>query len=319
MYVKLFKSIYDGSLRGKSDCLGVFIYLLANADSSGMVDIHPSKISDDTGIPLERTKAALLELEAPDPDSRTPDDEGRRVARLDEHRQWGWVIVNYEKYRQIRYAEERKEANRLYQRKSRERQTARKRQQMSDVSADVSIRQQISAMSAQAEAEEEAEEDTPLSSSDESLIVLREEKEVSDSTGSQEYFSGPVRKTPLQSHLPDPLEDFDQDVAAEARTFWEQYAMQHHGSALRNLHTESTYKELRHFAKAIQAFGDEAIAKLSDYYACPPKADKQLHAFQIIKKLGLEQDNEALSRSSKETTKKDRLKKILDKKPIDFG
>ena len=33
----------------------------------------------------------------------------RRIARLDEHREWGWLIVNYEEYRKIASEEQRRE------------------------------------------------------------------------------------------------------------------------------------------------------------------------------------------------------------------
>lgn len=99
-YAKVFESLFDGSLRGKSDPILVFVNILTHT-RKGIADIHFKKISDETGVPIERVKAACLVLEAPDPDSRTPDEEGRRIIRLDGHRNWGWRVVNAEKYRDL--------------------------------------------------------------------------------------------------------------------------------------------------------------------------------------------------------------------------
>lgn len=112
MYVKLFKSIYTGSLCGKNHCLSVFIHLLAHADSDGCVDIHPKKIAFDTGLTIEETKKALIELEEPDDESRTEVSQGRRLERMNDHRDWGWHIINYQKYRDIRNEDDRKRQNR---------------------------------------------------------------------------------------------------------------------------------------------------------------------------------------------------------------
>lgn len=120
MYVKLFTSIYQGTLRGNSHGLLVFTNLLAHADKYGVVDIHPRAISEEVGISVEQVKAALLDLEAPDEESRSPENEGRRIVRIDEHRAWGWQIVNYLKYRQIRDEEDRREQNREAQARWRE-------------------------------------------------------------------------------------------------------------------------------------------------------------------------------------------------------
>jgi len=122
MYAKLFTSIYQGTLRGDSHGLLVFTNLIAHADSAGHVDIHPRAIADEVGLTLEQVKEALLKLEAPDSESRSPELDGRRIVRLNDHRDWGWVVVNYLKYRAIRDEEDRREQNRLAQQRWRERQ-----------------------------------------------------------------------------------------------------------------------------------------------------------------------------------------------------
>lgn len=115
MYAKLFTSIYQGTLRGNSHGLLVFTNLLAHCDKSGEVDMHPRAIAEEVGLTVEQVRAALLVLEAPDEESRSPEEDGRRILRKDEHRAWGWVVVNYLKYRSIRDEDDRREQNRLAQ------------------------------------------------------------------------------------------------------------------------------------------------------------------------------------------------------------
>lgn len=115
MYVKLFASLYQGTLRGKSDEILVFTNLLAHADKHGIVDKHWRAISEETGLSKEQVQAAIKNLEAPDIESRSPEMNGARITRLDEHRAWGWMVVNYEKYRAIRNEDDRREQNRIAQ------------------------------------------------------------------------------------------------------------------------------------------------------------------------------------------------------------
>lgn len=149
MYAKLFASIYQGTLRGNTHGLVVFTNMLAHADASGWVDIHPKAIAEETGLTLEQVQAAISELESPDPDSRSPEQDGKRIVRMDEHRSWGWIVVNHGKYRAIRSDEDRREQNRLAQQRFRE---ARNKSKPS-----VSNSKQSSAQSAQAEAEADTE------------------------------------------------------------------------------------------------------------------------------------------------------------------
>ena len=146
MYAKLFASIYQGTLRGNTNCLVVFTNMLAHADSAGWVDMHPRAIAEEVGLSLDQVQAAINELEAPDAESRSPEEAGRRIIRLDEHRAWGWRVVNHAKYRAIRSEEDRREQNRLAQERFREKRKA-----------DSNGSKPRKPMSAQAEAEAEAE------------------------------------------------------------------------------------------------------------------------------------------------------------------
>ncbi len=110
MFAKIFQSMYDGSLaqRGPWEALVTFQQFLILADRFGDVDIHPEVISRRTLIPMDVITKGIEELSKPDPYSRDPSEEGRRLVLLSSTRDWGWHIVNYTKYSQIRSAEERR-------------------------------------------------------------------------------------------------------------------------------------------------------------------------------------------------------------------
>jgi len=122
MYAKLFASLYQGTMRGRSDEILVFTNLLAHADMHGVVDKHFNAIADETGISLERVKKAIEALESPDPESRSLEMGGCRIVKIDKHRVWGWKVVNHAKYRAIRHEEDRREQNRLAQERWRNKQ-----------------------------------------------------------------------------------------------------------------------------------------------------------------------------------------------------
>lgn len=112
MYAKVFASMWDGTLYGQWEAWSVFVFLLAHADRDGSVDIHPNAIAARSGLPLEVVTKGLAVLEAPDPGSRSPELDGRRLELIDQHRTWGWQIVNYPKYRGMRDLEERRKQTR---------------------------------------------------------------------------------------------------------------------------------------------------------------------------------------------------------------
>lgn len=126
IFVKIFQTIYDSSIADDWKTRVVFQDLLTLADRNGVVDMTIAAIHRRTNLPLEMILEAIPKLEGPDPTSRSPVKEGRRIERLDAHRDWGWTIVNYQKYREsvnkemLRVGEaERKAAYRRKQRNSR--------------------------------------------------------------------------------------------------------------------------------------------------------------------------------------------------------
>jgi hypothetical protein len=121
MYGKLFGSMYDGTLTSKGpwQALVTLQQMIILADRDGVVDMTASAISRRTSIPLDIIETGIAALMEPDPDSRTPDEDGRRIVLLESHRDWGWHLVNHAKYQAIRTAEERREYMRQAQARSR--------------------------------------------------------------------------------------------------------------------------------------------------------------------------------------------------------
>lgn len=112
MYAKIFLKIFDSSIAEDWQCRIVFQDILILANRDGVVDMTHEAISRRTNVPLKIVKESIMKLESPDPKSNTPDDEGKRLERLDEHRDWGWRIINYERYRAIKNSEEMRAATR---------------------------------------------------------------------------------------------------------------------------------------------------------------------------------------------------------------
>lgn len=114
MYGKLFASMFTGTLHGQWQAIVTFQQMIILADQDGTIEMTPQAMSATTSIPLDIIEAGIAILEAPDPNSRTPDEGGRRIIRINPDRPWGWHITNHAKYRSIRTAEERREYHRQY-------------------------------------------------------------------------------------------------------------------------------------------------------------------------------------------------------------
>jgi hypothetical protein len=108
--------MYDGTLatNGPWEALVAFQQMLVLGNESGEVDMTPAAISRVTTIPQHIIEKGIAALCAPDPDSRTPDEGGRRLVLLSGHRTWGWRIVNYVKYRQLQREADRRDYHRNY-------------------------------------------------------------------------------------------------------------------------------------------------------------------------------------------------------------
>lgn len=113
MYGKIFQSIYDGTLVTNWKALVTFEQMIILCDADGVVDMTPFALHKRTGIPIDIIQEGIEFLEKADPLSRSKEQEGRRIERLDAHRDWGWVIVNHRYYRDLVSKEEKREADRV--------------------------------------------------------------------------------------------------------------------------------------------------------------------------------------------------------------
>ena len=93
--------------------------LLVLADQTGAVDMTYEAISRRTNVPVEEVVKYVKQLCQPDARSRSPLEEGKRLIPLDSNRDWGWQIVNYVHYRNIRDEAARREYFRDKQREHR--------------------------------------------------------------------------------------------------------------------------------------------------------------------------------------------------------
>lgn len=95
-YTKLFSSILDSTIWDE-DCATrvLWVTMLAMVNTRGQVLSSEVNIGLRARLPLTDVKNGLAKLLAEDPASRTPDNGGRRIAKID----GGWQILNYERYR----------------------------------------------------------------------------------------------------------------------------------------------------------------------------------------------------------------------------
>lgn len=115
-YTKLFGSIIASTVwRESKETKILWITMLAMADRNGFVEGSIPGLADMARLSIEETEASIEKLMAPDPYSRTKDNDGRRIAVQGD----GWAILNHAKYREKMGQDERREWFRLYRRKER--------------------------------------------------------------------------------------------------------------------------------------------------------------------------------------------------------
>jgi hypothetical protein len=113
-FTKLDSGIIRSSLWSlPSDERIVWITLLAMADEEGFVSTSFSGLVRAANVPPESTKSAIDNFEKPDQDSRTNDNDGIRIRRVD----GGWLILNYPKYRERTDKDFHREKMRRYRNK----------------------------------------------------------------------------------------------------------------------------------------------------------------------------------------------------------
>ena len=116
-FTKLFSSITESTVwMLPAHTRLVWITMLAMSDRNGLVFGSVPGLAHRARVSPQECRDALDTLMSPDPDSRTPDNEGRRVAQVD----GGWELLNHAKYRAIQDAETVRESKRLYMQRERE-------------------------------------------------------------------------------------------------------------------------------------------------------------------------------------------------------
>ena len=90
--------------------------MLAIADKNGEVQGSIPGIARLAGVSVDAARAAIERFLSPDLDSRTKDDDGRRIEVID----GGWHLLNHKKYRDMASDADRAEKAKLRQQRKRE-------------------------------------------------------------------------------------------------------------------------------------------------------------------------------------------------------
>lgn len=167
MYGKYFASTYTGSMVGAGSVVfAVWGFVVANC-KDGSVEVNPKLLSMILGETQENIEKALEYLCAPDPNSRSKAEEGRRMVK---NGSFLYDVPNHSNYRKILNDDERREYFREKKREQRERDV----KTVKDKSKTVKDMSKMSNVSTQAEADSEGEAEelkppSPPSSGDEAF------------------------------------------------------------------------------------------------------------------------------------------------------
>lgn len=95
-WTKLFSSIVTSSIWVEDDStLRAWVAMLATADADGVVEGSVPGFANLARVTADQMRLAVTRLSSPDPESRTPDFDGRRIEVIE----GGWRILNYRTYR----------------------------------------------------------------------------------------------------------------------------------------------------------------------------------------------------------------------------
>ena len=104
------RGAFEGTMKATSMCAKLLLdAMVLSANPEGYVHgsvEHWSSYLQYPPVALSEVEEAIRQLEAPDPRSSTPDEEGRRIVPLGPNR---WRIVNYLRYKYVT-PQERKRA-----------------------------------------------------------------------------------------------------------------------------------------------------------------------------------------------------------------
>jgi hypothetical protein len=115
-FTKLFSSITESTIWAEPDHVRIlWITMLAMCDRQGRVYATIPGLAGRARISVEQCEEALGKFTSPDKYSRSKEFEGRRVEEID----GGWLLLNYERYRELRDSEADKEKKRRWAAKHR--------------------------------------------------------------------------------------------------------------------------------------------------------------------------------------------------------
>ena len=101
-FTKLDEGILQSSIMAEdSDTFKIWVALMAACKGNGVAPVSPVFLSSVCHLSIETVMASLEKLQAPDPMSRSLDDEGRRIRRINR----GWKLINYHHYRKYLYSD----------------------------------------------------------------------------------------------------------------------------------------------------------------------------------------------------------------------
>lgn len=118
LYTRVFASILDSSINVQSvppsvRWLWITMLLIADGNRTGVVDMPIERLAARAGLSLTQTNEGLAVLSAPDEESASDDEQGRRIVPIREDSTRGWKLVNWEKYKAIAKEEQQREQTRL--------------------------------------------------------------------------------------------------------------------------------------------------------------------------------------------------------------
>lgn len=115
-YTKLFSSITESTVWGEPYATRiVWVTMLAMVDAQGKVYGAVPGLARRANVTLAEVEAALAAFLAPDPYSRTRDEDGRRIEAID----GGWRLINHAKYSAVRNEDERRAYKREWDKQNR--------------------------------------------------------------------------------------------------------------------------------------------------------------------------------------------------------
>jgi hypothetical protein len=122
-FTKLFSSITASTIWCESPTIKVvWITMLAMCDRHGRVHASVPGLAGIARVDIEDCRIAIGKFLSPDADSRTSENEGRRIEVIE----GGWRLLNHAKYRDLEDLESQRQSKREWATKDRLRKKAEK-------------------------------------------------------------------------------------------------------------------------------------------------------------------------------------------------